>query len=74
MKGGKIMVLEKLIQVKVSEQLYQELIKEAIQTGLTLSQICRLRLADKKIIDRDQKGQHEKFRPVHPVETSREFQ
>ncbi|MDP2925343.1 MAG: hypothetical protein Q8N99_03160 [Nanoarchaeota archaeon] len=69
------MTLEKLIQVKVSMELYNEITREAILSGLTISQICRLRLSNKRIVDRlDLKGENRKFRPVQVQETRRNFE
>ena len=60
------MVLNKLIQIKVSTQLYEELLKESLLAGLTVSQACRLRLSNRKIIDRNEleKEDKPKFRPI----------
>ena len=66
---------EKLIQVKVSTELYNELIKEVITSGLNLSQVCRLRLSGKRIVDRTEvKAENRRFRPVGVVETRRNFE
>jgi hypothetical protein len=69
------MELHKLIQVKVSTELYNELIKEAVHSGLTISQVCRLRLSGKKIIDKNEldKENKPKFRPVHSSETKNAY-
>lgn len=63
------MKLEKLIQFKISKQLYDELVREAVMSGLSVSEICRLRLSNRKIVYRDQKQENIRFRPVRPVET-----
>lgn len=56
-------------------ELYNEITREAILSGLTISQICRLRLSNKRIVDRlDLKGENRKFRPVQVQETRRNFE
>jgi hypothetical protein len=61
------MALTRLLQVKISEELYSELILEAMLSGLTVAQVARLRLSNKKIIDKselDNRNNKTRFRSV----------
>jgi hypothetical protein len=62
------MPLTKLIQIKISCQMYDELIRETIMTGLSLSQICRLKLLNKKIIDKNDLEKENKQTFRRPVQ------
>jgi len=65
------MALTKLIQIKISAELYSELVKEVISSGLNLSQICRLKLSNKKIIDKNDLETENKSR-FRPIQTFRD--
>ena len=43
------MVKNKLLQIRISEELLRKLKLEAIYSGLPISQVCRLKLNDKEI-------------------------
>ena len=45
------MAQTKLLQIKISEELYNALIIEAMNSGLTISQVARMRLLNRKIVD-----------------------
>jgi len=69
------MVLNKLLQIKISEELHKELILEAITSGLTISEVSRLRLLNKKIVEKStfEKENKPKFRPVQSFKKIGEY-
>lgn len=59
------MAMIKLLQVKISQELYNQLVLEAINSGLSVSQVARLKLSNKKIVGNElEKDSRAKYRPI----------
>lgn len=62
------MKMERVLQLRISEKLYDKILLEALLSGLSVAAVCRLKLWDKRIISKEEhdklKSQGLRFRPI----------